>query len=585
MIGQASKMDMAQVFTSYSRRDTETVDTIVGKMAEAGISVWIDRADIEAGNMWRVQIVQAIDTCPAFVLMLSPSSAASDNVRKEIDLSQDSGHPIFAVMLEPVKLPAEIRYQLAGLQFINVQLLGFDKAVSQLIATLKEHLAKFAPAEAPESRQAELVIQGIDLGAFSAEKQEQLLDFISKLTSADRSQLQIANLTAGSVHVFVDLPAMAAFELKTLALNRDPRFKQLGIASLRLNGDAKFVNTSLGTLTLAATIGPLAALWLKIPALFSPVLGATAGKLLTVLLMATVIAGAGILAPKAFTPAPTLTPRPIETSLPASTSTLAAPETSVPSATAAPLPTGTQTPVPTSTITETPTATQTITSTMTPTYLTLTGVIANPLSNLVACRNGPGDLYLYQFGPRNGIQMDIRGKAEIRAQRETQTWLWGLLDGYSDPCWVNAKYVRLNGDLANLEPVYPEKVEVPFIRNARWPDPQNVKASRLGDQVTINWDAYVLPLGERGNADAESPQYILELWLCQSGRVAFTPMGSFDAPATGRIPELRGIDELRVIDEAGCAEPSHGRIFLVEVHGYVGPVEIPWPSYGATPTP
>ena len=103
---------MAQVFTSYSRRDTEIVDTIVGKMTEAGISVWIDREAIKAGNQWRVQIVQAIDTCQAFVLMLSPNSAASDNVRKEIDLAQDSGRTIFAVMLEPTKLPAEIRYQI-----------------------------------------------------------------------------------------------------------------------------------------------------------------------------------------------------------------------------------------------------------------------------------------------------------------------------------------------------------------------------------------------------------------------------------------------------------------------------------------
>jgi hypothetical protein len=104
---------MAQVFTSYSRRDTETVDTIVGRMLQAGISVWIDREAIKAGDNWRVQIVKAIKTCPAFVLMLSPSSAASDNVRKEIDLSQNSKRPIFALMLEPVEIPDEISYQLA----------------------------------------------------------------------------------------------------------------------------------------------------------------------------------------------------------------------------------------------------------------------------------------------------------------------------------------------------------------------------------------------------------------------------------------------------------------------------------------
>src|SRR5688572_27920076 len=300
---------MAQIFTSYSRRDTETVDTIVGKMTQAGINVWLDRADIKAGNTWRVQIVQAIDTCAAFVLMLSPNSAASDNVRREIDLSLDSGRTIFAVKLEPVKLPAEIRYQLIGLQTIDVQKLGLDNAVSQLIETVKEHIAKLEPVPEAETRQAELVIQGVDLLAFIAEKQEELLDVISKLTSADRSQLQIANMTAGSVHVFVEMPAMAAYELKTLALNRDTRFKELGITSLRLDGNTKFVNISLGKLMLAATISPFMVLWLKLPALFSSILGATAGKVLTIVLAAVVIAGAGIVVPR--TLAPLFVPSPV----------------------------------------------------------------------------------------------------------------------------------------------------------------------------------------------------------------------------------------------------------------------------------
>ena len=119
---------MGQIFISYSRRDTQIVDRIAASMKDAGLDFWIDREDIKAGNTWRVQIVQAIDTCDAFVLMLSPNSAASDNVRKEIDLGQDSGRKMFVVMLEPTDLPAEIRYQLAGLQFIDVKMVGYDKA-------------------------------------------------------------------------------------------------------------------------------------------------------------------------------------------------------------------------------------------------------------------------------------------------------------------------------------------------------------------------------------------------------------------------------------------------------------------------
>src|SRR5215212_8354664 len=181
---------MAQVFTSYSRRDTETVDTIVDRMSQAGISVWIDREAIKAGNTWRVQIVKAIDTCNAFVLMLSPNSAASDNVRREIDLSQDSERKVFILMLDPVRpIPAEIRYQLTGLQIVDVQRFGFDSAVTQLIETLKEYLAQFEPVVEPATRQAEVVIQGIELKSFTADKQAQLLDFLAQLTSADRSQL------------------------------------------------------------------------------------------------------------------------------------------------------------------------------------------------------------------------------------------------------------------------------------------------------------------------------------------------------------------------------------------------------------
>jgi hypothetical protein len=546
---------MAQVFTSYSRRDTETVDSIVAKMSQAGMSVWIDREAIKAGNTWRVQIVQAIDTCNAFVLMLSPNSAASDNVRKEIDLSQDSGRTIFAVMLEPTKLPAEIRYQLAGLQFVDVQMLGFDQAVDRLIETVKEHLAKFEPVVEPETRQAELVIQGIDLKAFTADKQQQLLDFVAKLTSADRSQLQIANMTAGSVHVFVDMPALAAFELKTRALNRDERFKQMGIVSLKLDGDAKYVNTSSGALTLAATTSPLMALWLKIPALFTPMLAVPVGKLLTILLGAIFIAGASItLSGRLFLGAATqlpLTEMPPPTPTPSPSAILIA----------TPMPTFTETVTATQTLTATATLTATPSFTPVPTFAILQGEIVNR----AACRHGPGDIYLYRFGLVPTNRMEIRGRMDIRSGRQAETWVWGLPEFFSGECWVNARDVKLDGELSSLEVLYPDKVDLPFLRDSRWPFPENVNVERLGDEVTISWDFFDVPEGERESLN--SPRYILEVWLCRDGQVTFTPIPVYENT------------KVSVIDQAGCAEPSHGRIILAEKHGYVGPVEIKWPPY------
>jgi hypothetical protein len=555
---------MAQVFTSYSRRDTETVDTIVEKMSQAGLSVWIDRSEIKAGNTWRVQIVKAIDTCNAFVLMLSPNSAASDNVRREIDLSHDSERTIFAIMLDPVRpIPAEIRYQLAGLQFIDVQKLGMDKAVDDLIETLKGYLAQFAPVEEPETRKAEVVIQGIDLKAFSPDKQAQLLDFIAQLTSADRSQLQIAGMTAGSVHVFVEMPTDAAYELKTLALNRDPRLKELGIASLRLDGDKKFVNVSTGTLGIAATTGTLMALWLKIPALLAPVVGATVGKVLTVSLAVIALAALGFSVPRALDPL--LNPSPTPT--PFSTLTPTAPP---PAATETLTPTDVPTQTATNTASITPTATETATSTPSLTPVPTYAILQADVINRIACRHGPGDIYLYRFGLIPGNRMEVRGRAELRSGRQMQTWLWGLPEFFPDVCWVNARDMKLDGEVASLEEIYPGKVDLPFIRDARWPVPQNVEVERLGDQVTISWDFFDVPEGERESLN--SPRYLLEVWLCQNGEVTFTPLPVYENT------------KVAVIDQAGCTEPSHGRIILVEKHGYVGPVEIKWPPY-PVPTP
>ncbi len=243
-----------EIFISYSRQDQKSVDHIVEKMERAGLKVWIDREDIKAGTLWRTQIVQAIDTCKAFVLMLSPHSVISENVRKEIDLAQDSGCNIFIVMLSQVQFPAEIRYQLAGIQHIDIQSLGLNNGSDKLIETLKEYLANLIPTVESPTQQVELVIQGIDLAAFGAKKQEQLLNFLSQMANARLSDLKVVRLASGSVHAFVNMPLDVAYRLKTFALNQDTRYKQFSINAIRLLGNKKFINTTFGTLATLESI-------------------------------------------------------------------------------------------------------------------------------------------------------------------------------------------------------------------------------------------------------------------------------------------------------------------------------------------
>ena len=142
-------------------------------------------------------------------------------------------------------------------------------------------------------------------------------------------------------------------------------------------------------------------------------------------------------------------------------------------------------------------------------------------------------------------------------------WVYVQVQGYDSPCWVNPKYINMNGDIASLESVYPGKVNIPL--SYYWPAPKNVYAARTADgkQVGIYWDEYILPDGEMESPD--SPRYLAELWLCKDGKLTFTSVFAWQ-------------NNLLVDDEAGCSEPSSGVMYLVEKHGYSGPVTIPWPA-------
>jgi len=345
---------MGHIFVSYSRRDQEIVERFVGMMESAGMSVWIDRQKIQAGRLWRTQIVQAIDTCDGFVLMLSANSASSDNVRREIDLALDSGRSIFIMLLEQVKLPTDMRYQLIGLQHIDIKLLGLGKGVKQLIETLKEEIV---PAQEQPLRQAELVIQGVDLRSFDSKKQEQLLGFVSTLVNTPTSQLHLANMTSGSLHVYVDMPATAAFDLKTLALNRDKRLRKFGIKSLRLAGDRKYVNIALGILTTTATIGIMKLFRTRISSLFTSFIRSIIGKIIVAISAIVIVTATGFAVSNTVIPLlnPTSTSTPTFTPTPTNTPTLT------------PTLTPTFTPTRTRIPTRTPTRTFTPTSTLTPT--------------------------------------------------------------------------------------------------------------------------------------------------------------------------------------------------------------------------
>ena len=107
---------MADIFISYSSKDREKAEQLTELLVSAGLSVWIDKQGIGAATSWSGEISKAIEDCKALVLLLSPTSIESDNVRKEVSLAAERKKKILPLDLEPVTLPHDLAYHLAGIQ-------------------------------------------------------------------------------------------------------------------------------------------------------------------------------------------------------------------------------------------------------------------------------------------------------------------------------------------------------------------------------------------------------------------------------------------------------------------------------------
>lgn len=122
MVGAAAGREttMSHIFLSYSRSDGGYVDKLSVAIESVGVRVWVDRRGLRGGDQWREEIVRAIKTADLFMLVLSPNSARSDNVRKELDIAEGAKRPILPVAIAPTKIPSAMEYQLVGIQIVEL---------------------------------------------------------------------------------------------------------------------------------------------------------------------------------------------------------------------------------------------------------------------------------------------------------------------------------------------------------------------------------------------------------------------------------------------------------------------------------
>lgn len=100
-----------QVFISYSHEDADYANSVEEAIRREGVDVWLDNR-LLAGTRWDRIVESKIDTCSAFVILMSPASEKSEWVNREIARAQQLKKPIF-----PLLLSGQPFFRLSDLQF------------------------------------------------------------------------------------------------------------------------------------------------------------------------------------------------------------------------------------------------------------------------------------------------------------------------------------------------------------------------------------------------------------------------------------------------------------------------------------
>lgn len=134
-------------FFSYCRADAEFALRLAEDLKAAGANVWMDQLDIEPGTPWDGAVEEALKSSPRMLVILSPVSARSDNVRDEVSFALSRQKRIIPILYRDCDVP----FRLARLQHIDFRI-DYARGLKALIRTLGiEEPAQATTAPAPST--------------------------------------------------------------------------------------------------------------------------------------------------------------------------------------------------------------------------------------------------------------------------------------------------------------------------------------------------------------------------------------------------------------------------------------------------
>ncbi|MES2326751.1 MAG: TIR domain-containing protein [Pseudomonadota bacterium] len=136
------------VFISYATADRKEALSICKAIERRGTKCWISSRDVAPGENYQEEIVRAIRSSRAMVLVFSDAANNSDEIKKELSLASRHHVPVMALRIEDVQPSDAFAYELSTRQWIDA-FAGWDKSIDALVRRIVEMPGSGAPSATP----------------------------------------------------------------------------------------------------------------------------------------------------------------------------------------------------------------------------------------------------------------------------------------------------------------------------------------------------------------------------------------------------------------------------------------------------
>jgi len=137
------------VFISYSSKDKTIANAACATLEKHEIRCWIAPRDVPPGLQYAAALINAINDCKVFVLILSKGSNASGQVLREVEEAVDNGTPIIPLRIEDFEPTDAMRYYIKSLHWLDAMTPPLERHLGKLAASVQALLSIGAEEQPP----------------------------------------------------------------------------------------------------------------------------------------------------------------------------------------------------------------------------------------------------------------------------------------------------------------------------------------------------------------------------------------------------------------------------------------------------